>query len=698
TAPLTPHGAIMATATKPASPRTNRKPRPKRRITPEDLTRLVYLADPQISPDGTQVLFLRKHIGEKNHSVRNLWVVPADGDEPRQFTSGEKDGHGRWSPDGRRIALMSGREESKPQIYVLSSDGGEATQLTKFPEGSINHFKWSPDGKWLAVSYRQTDPDRTKDAKKQREEAGASTPPWVIDDLYYRLDGDGYFGAARHGLYVVNAETGEHRLLFDRDALGFFTYDWSPDSTELVVSCNTQKDALLKWWKDDLYRVDLRSGRAKKIPGLPIGHKSAVHWSPNGERIAYAGREGRQEIWGVTNAHLYVCSPDGGGAVDLTGGEDYCLVAVTLSDTQDAEFGPNFMWGRDGRRISMGLGWQGSSHLASISADGGVIVFHTEGRRTVQMGNASDDGTRFGLTVADQLTPAEIAIGAINTSPEDQYQVTTLTSFNKNLVEELELAPAESYWTQSASGTPVHFWIMKPPGFSDRKKHPAVLEVHGGPHTQYGECFFHEFQVLAANGYVVVYSNPRGSKGYGEQHCASIRGCWGATDWEDVQAVVQYMKTEPYIDRQRMGIMGGSYGGYLTNWAIGHTDDFAAAITDRCVANLVSMVGSSDLPLVPGEYWEGNSWDNTKELWNQSPLKYFGNVKTPTLIIHSEGDLRCNVEQAEQVFAALKLRGIPTRFVRYPASTSHGMSRGGPPDLRIHRLNEILDWWRKHLT
>ncbi|MGH7127406.1 MAG: alpha/beta hydrolase family protein, partial [Planctomycetaceae bacterium] len=185
---------------------------------------------------------------------------------------------------------------------------------------------------------------------------------------------------------------------------------------------------------------------------------------------------------------------------------------------------------------------------------------------------------------------------------------------------------------------------------------------------------------------------------YGEQHCASIRGCWGATDWEDVQAVVQYMKTEPYIDRQRMGIMGGSYGGYLTNWAIGHTDDFAAAITDRCVANLVSMVGSSDLPLVPGEYWEGNSWDNTKELWNQSPLKYFGNVKTPTLIIHSEGDLRCNVEQAEQVFAALKLRGIPTRFVRYPASTSHGMSRGGPPDLRIHRLNEILDWWRKHLT
>ena len=224
-----------------------------------------------------------------------------------------------------------------------------------------------------------------------------------------------------------------------------------------------------------------------------------------------------------------------------------------------------------------------------------------------------------------------------------------------------------------------------------------MLQVHGGPHALYGTTFFHEFQVLAAAGHVVVFSNPRGSKGYGEEHCTAIQGKWGAADWTDVQAVASFMEQHPAIDPQRIGIMGGSYGGYMTNWAITHTDRFAAAITDRCVANLVSMAGSSDYPLVPGEYWPGNPWDDNQEIWQQSPIRAIRNVTTPTLVIHSEGDLRCNVEQGEQVFAALKMLGVPTRFVRYPRETSHGMSRCGPSDLRIHRLGEILAWWSKHL-
>jgi acylaminoacyl-peptidase len=209
--------------------------------------------------------------------------------------------------------------------------------------------------------------------------------------------------------------------------------------------------------------------------------------------------------------------------------------------------------------------------------------------------------------------------------------------------------------------------------------------------------FFHEFQVLAAAGYAVFYSNPRGSKGYGRDHCAAIRGSWGAADWTDIQAVAGFMKSQPHADNRRMGVMGGSYGGYMTNWVIGHTNDFKAAITDRCVANLVSMQGSSDYLEPPGSYWPGNAWDSPEVLWEQSPLKYFGNVKTPTLIIHSEGDLRCNIEQAEQVFAALKLRNVATKLIRYPRSTSHGMSRCGPPDMRVHRLHQILSWWKKYL-
>ncbi len=196
---------------------------------------------------------------------------------------------------------------------------------------------------------------------------------------------------------------------------------------------------------------------------------------------------------------------------------------------------------------------------------------------------------------------------------------------------------------------------------------------------------------------MVVFSNPRGSKGYGEAHTAAIKGNWGDKDWIDIQTVQRFMQKHPRVDKKRMGIMGGSYGGYMTNWAIGHTNDFAGAITDRCVSNLVSMLGSTDYPEEPGSYFPGNSWSQTTNLWLMSPLRYFGKVRTPTLIIHSEGDLRCNIEQAEQVFSALKLRNVPTRLVRYPRSSSHGLSRCGAPDLRLHRLHQILDWWKKYL-
>ena len=670
----------------------------RQRITADDLLRLHLVGDAQISPDGSRLLFAKKHIGDKNEYVTNLWMTDVAGAGPRQFTSGGKDNHGRWSPRGERIAFISHREEGQPQIYVLPASGGEAVVLTDFPEGSLNGFKWSPDGKSLAVSFRETEPDRTKQADKQREETGASEPPRVIDDIYYRLDGDGYFNRQRFALYLVDADTGAHRLLFDRDNMGWFHFDWSPDSKQLVVSANTHRNAWVKWWKVDLFRVDARSGRSRKIPSLPVGAKSAVAWSPNGRHIAFAGREGK-EAWGVNNTHLYVCDSDGGHVRDLTGGEDYCLSAVTLSDTEDASFDTHIAWSRDSRRIFMNFGWQGGTHITSIAAKGGKVVFHTKGRRTVRMGNFSDDGSRSAVVVGNQTTLAEAAVARFaGSSATAALRVTPRTRFNAPLLKSRDVVAAEPHWVESPSGTKVALWMMKPPGFRENKKYPALLSIHGGPHCQYGETFFHEFQVMAAAGYVVVYSNPRGSKGYGEAHCNAIRGKWGQADWEDLRTVIDFMRDQSFIRSTHMGVCGGSYGGYMTNWVIGNTNEFAAAVTDRCVSNLVSMAGSSDLPLVPGEYWNANAWDNITDLWNQSPQKYLGRVATPTLIVHSEGDLRCNIEQSEQVFAALKIRGIPTRFVRYPRCTSHGMSRNGPPDLRLHRLRQYLDWWNAYLS
>jgi dipeptidyl aminopeptidase/acylaminoacyl peptidase len=671
----------------------------KQLISKEDLLSYQLVGDPQISPDGTRILFSKKHVGEKNNYVTNLWMLDCNSrGSTTQFTSGGKDGNGRWSPDGETIAFVSGREKSKPQIYTIPSRGGEAVSLTSFPEGSIGAFRWSPDGKMLAVQYRETDPEWTEEAKQNREETGGSVPARVIDDLYYRLDGDGYFNAQRYHLVIVDVATGKHRPVYTKDRLGWFNFDWSANSRELFVSTTTTKDALVKYWKWDIIRVDAKTRKIRKLDRLPEGVKSAVTCSPDGKKIAYTGRDGR-ELWGVRNTHLFVCDIDGKNLKNLTKQTDYCLSAITLSDSAEATFDETIRWSPDSRRVIMNFGWQGGTHIASVPVKGGDVQLHTKGPQSVSLGNLSSDGLRYGLAVSNTTSLAEIAVGELaDLQKPAALKIRKLSTFNTKLLKERELSQPESHWVESAEGHRVQTWVMKPPGFKANRKYPALLTIHGGPHCQYGEAYFHEFQVFAAAGYVVVFCNPRGSKGYGEDYCTAISGNWGNADWKDILTVTDFMKSQPYVDQKRMGICGGSYGGYMTTWAIGHTNQFKAAISDRCVSNLVSMVGSSDLPLVPGEYWQGNSWDDTETIWDQSPLKHFGNVKTPTLVIHSEGDLRCNVEQSEQVFTALKLRNIPTRFVRYPSTTSHGMSRQGPPDLRLHRLDQYLQWWEKYLS
>jgi acylaminoacyl-peptidase len=662
----------------------------KRAVRPEDLLRFLMVSDPQIAPDGSSIVFVRKHVNDKNEYVANLWMASTSlTSNVRQFTSGGKDSRPRWSPDGQRIAFIGGREKTRPQLYVIGATGGEALALTSFPEGSIGEFCWSPNGAMLAVGFRDQHQEWTEDATKRRKEKGLSDPPHIIDDWWYRLDGDGYFINQRYRLYLVDAATGKHRVIY-KDVMGGFRFDFSPDSRSLVISTNRDKKAMIRPWKSELVILTLSSGKVRPIPNLPEGSKGKVKWSPDGKQIAYVGREG-QETWGCDNLQLYVCSPNG-GAKSLTGKEDYCLTGAILSDSSEVSFDANFHWTPDSRRLFMQLDWNGASQIASVSAKGGRIQLHSEGERIHTPGNLTADGRKMALLTASSTTLDEVHVSPV----AERLQTTALTNFNGPLFKELDLAKPKPTWVKAADGWPTQVWVMKPTR-SNGKSHPAVLEIHGGPHAQYGVGYFHEFQCLAAAGYVVVYSNPRGSKGYGEKHCEAIRGAWGAADWADIQAVTRFMQGQPYINRKRMGVMGGSYGGYMTNWVIGHTHDFAAAITDRCVSNLVSEAGNSDFVSDEDQYWEGNFWSRPEARWNQSPIKYFSKVKTPALIIHSAGDLRCNIEQAEQVFYALKLLNVPTRFIRYPASTSHGMSRGGPPDLRIHRLTQILTWWKERL-
>jgi len=682
----------------PTRPSRGRSAPRRRPIRPTDLLELAGVSDPRISPDGRRILFTRSRI-EGWRVERNLWIVDVDGrSDARPITSGTNDSAGRWSPDGTRIAFVRGGEpkEGRPQIAVLDLAGGEARLATDLPEGSLRDATWSPDGDSILYAFRPLAEERTRAARETREREGRSDPPRIVEDPWYRLDGDGYFMADRFVLQRLDLASGAIRTLFDRDRLGAFSFDVSPNGRTVTVTAHTSSTAVLDSWKTDLLLIDVASGRRTNVANAPVGPKTAVRFSPDGRMLAFAGREDREDgLYSTRNLGLFVGRTDGrGGFRDLLAKTDWCLLAATLSDSREASFAPSVVWSRDGRRLFTRVGWHGSGRIASVPIDGSTPRFASPEGVELSMGNLSDDGRRMALAVGDMTTPDEIAVGDVGAR---SIRISTLTDVNAGFVASRRLAAPIEHWIETTDGTKVQVWELRPPGVSASRRTPAILEVHGGPHAQYGHTFFHEFQCLAAAGYTVFFSNPRGSKGYGRGFCEAIRGSWGGKDWEDVRATLAFIRSRRNVDAERVGIMGGSYGGYMTNWAIAHDPSIPAAITDRCVSNMVSMQGNSDHLGRPDRYWTGAPWDRPEALWRSSPIAHFKGVRTPTLVIHSEGDLRCNVEQSEQVHAALVAQNVPTRFVRYPASTSHGMSRSGPPDLRIHRLDEILAWWARWL-
>ncbi|MEA3376298.1 MAG: S9 family peptidase [Chloroflexota bacterium] len=669
-------------------PRENR-----RTITAEDLYRFRLVTDCEIAPDGEHVVFCVQRVDqEEEKKYTNLWVVPTDGGDPWQFTHGDHaDTMPRWSPDGTRIAFLSNRvDEDQPQVHVIPFRGGEARQLTDL-KGKFGTLEWSPDGQHLLCQFRKKDQEAIEREEDERKKK-LGVVSRHVDRVFYKLDGEGFLPKERWHIWTIDAESGEATQLTDGEIYDELDPRWSPDGEQIVFHSNHADDPDLDPDAVDLFVMPAEGGEPRKLD-TPIGPKQKPVFSPDGQQVAYLGQEGRGDWW--KNTGLWVVPADGNAqARNLTGRFDVAVSSDTINDLPGGLPMSPPTWSKDGDRILVQISQRGNTLLKLVSVDGEDESLHTVvgGDGVVGAFSLDDDQSAVAYLHADMQEPAEVWTCAL---PDGEP--TRRSHVNQALLAEIDLGEVEELWLEGPDGNQLQGWILKPPGFDSSKAYPAVLEIHGGPRTQYGNLFMHEFYLLAAQGYVVFFSNPRGSRGYGEEHARAISNSWGTADYADLMAWTDLVEEEPYVNGERLGVTGGSYGGYMTNWIIGHTDRFRAAVTQRSVSNLISMYGSSDFNWAfQQEFGDQPPWETFQNYWQQSPISHIGNATTPTLVIHSENDLRCPIEQGEQVFVALKKLGVETEMVRLP-DEPHGLSRGGRTDRRVERLEHILRWFDRHL-
>ena len=664
------------------------------RISAEDLYRIKLASDCEISPDGRHVVFCEQRIERRTQKkYSSLWLAGSDGSHRRQFTFGNQtDLRPRWSPDGRQIAFFSNRKvEQQPQIYLIPLDGGEARPLTDL-KGTFGNIEWSPDGRSLVCGFRKRDADEVRrDQDEDKKKLGIVSRH--ITRVLYKLDGAGFLPAQRWHIWTIQVGSGRTRQLTDSDTHDEVEPRWTPDGRHIVYLSNRGTDPDFSPEDDDLFAMPASGGRSRKISTAIDGQtrgKGLLSISPDGKWVAYVGRRDRGISW--QNEHLWVVPFRGGGAPrNLTSDGDFSVGNVSINDMVEMSAGVP-AWSSDSQALLFQVTRHGNTELRSVSLASGKIRSVIEDDGVVGRFSLDAAGERLAYCYSTSSDIAQIRVRQLAGGEDRQ-----ITRLNRSMVDASQSSALEQVWFKGAAGNQLQGWILKPPGFDPKRKYPSILQIHGGPLAQYGNLFMHEFHYLAAQGYVVYYCNPRGGRGYGEEHARAIWNDWGSADYADLMAWADIVQRKRYIDAKRMGVTGGSYGGYMTNWIIGHTTRFNAAVTQRCVSNLVDFYGSTDFNW-RWEYAFGGTppWEDLDNYWRQSPMKYIGNVRTPTLVIHSEGDLRCPIEQGEQVYVALKRLGVDTEMIRFPEE-SHGLSRGGRTDRRIERLKHILRWFDRYL-
>ena len=683
-----------------------------RGITPEDYYSFEFVGDPQISPDGKLIAYIVTKVDRaQNRRTTSIWMAATDGSRPPwQFTTSPRASSSpRWSPNGRWLAFLSSRpgdpavptsaaspaaspmtaatapasgptpaptpspaagaalsDPPRAQVYALSMSGGEAQRITNL-KNSVSTFRWSPDGNRIIVVSRIGPSDGRPES---RERSGVRH----YKNTSYKFNDTGWFDDRRTHLWVVDVKSGSAKQITEGNDWNDSDPHWSPDGTRIAfVSNRTGKEYDLNR-NTDVWVISADGGALTKISDHEEADNSP-RWSPDGKTIAYVGvvrQRDHPKIW---------LAPTAGGAASVLAENGLDLIPGGLE------------WANDGKSLYFEAGVKGETHLFRIDVAKKSAVQVTSGARAIRNVDFHWPTRTMVYMVNDFKHLDNLYVANLNERDERR-----LTNLNEALWRQLQLADVERFSYKSADDWEIDAFVVKPIGWQEGKKYPLILNIHGGPASMYGVDWFHEFQIYAAKGYAVLFINPRGSTGYGQRFERGIVNEWGGKDYLDVMnGVDAALRKFSWLDRERMGVTGGSYGGYLTNWIVGHTDRFKAAVTLRSVTNFVSDEGTRDGAYGHSPDFGGDLFEKFDLYWDRSPLKYAKNVKTPTLILHSDNDFRVPLEQGEQWFRALKHFGVTTEIVMFPRE-NHNLTRTGEPRHLVESLNWQLYWFDRFVN
>jgi dipeptidyl aminopeptidase/acylaminoacyl peptidase len=673
----------------------------RRPIAETDLYSFHWIAAPRISPDGSRIVYVYVNVNPKHTGYETaLWIIPATGGPAHQLTSGPHDSSPQWSPDGKMLAFTRATEkDGKPepaQIYLLSMEGGEARPLTDLPKGASNPL-WSPDGHRLAFSSTTVSADFDK--KKDGEEPADVR---VITRAEYRLNGAGYLDPDRpNHIWTLEVPLKPTDVPKPKQiTTGRFSESdivWSLDSSKIYFTSRRVLEPYFEKPHTDIYSVSAGGGDITKISGVD-GPIQRMALSPDGTRMAFTGsidlaKDGIERSYSEPDLFLTSLQP-GSTPKNLTAMYDYDIAGGIGGDQAPPRAsGPSYpFWSSDGRFIFVDAAEEGRSNLKRIDAETGKVDPLTEGDHDIFAYNATPDAAKAALLIS---TPTNI--GDLYLLDVKAHLMSRLTNINEDLFSKRNLTDPVMIWYHSFDGRRIQAWVQRPPDFQEGKKYPLILNIHGGPHSAYGYTFDHEIQWMAAKGYVVLYPNPRGSTTYGQDFGNIIQYHYPGDDYKDLMAGVDDLIRRGWVDPEKLGVTGGSGGGLLTNWVIGQTTRFKAAVAQRSIADWSDFWYTADFTLFTPTWFRGAPWEQQSDFKARSPITYIDKVTTPLMLIEGESDYRTPpMSGGEQMFRALKYRKIPTVMVRFPGET-HELSRSGMPRHRVERLEHIVAWFDKYL-